>query len=77
MKIVEGNYIGTGLKICIVASRFNELITNKLVGGALDALKRHGVADDDITLAWVPGALRFLWQRTRRPQAENMTALFV
>jgi 6,7-dimethyl-8-ribityllumazine synthase len=56
MKIVEGNYIGTGLKICIVASRFNELITNKLVGGALDALKRHGVADDDITLAWVPGA---------------------
>lgn len=56
MKITEGSYIGTGLKMCLVASRFNELITNKLVGGALDALKRHGVADDDITLAWVPGA---------------------
>ncbi len=56
MKVLEGFYEGKGLKIAIVASRFNEFITNKLVGGAEDCLRRHNVADDDITLAWVPGA---------------------
>lgn len=43
-------------KIAIVASRFNEIITNKLLGGALDAFKRHGGDDDNIDVAWVPGA---------------------
>lgn len=54
-KIIEGNLIGTGLKIGIVVGRFNEFITSKLLGGAEDALKRHGVADEDITILWVPG----------------------
>lgn len=54
--IIEGKYNGEGLCIGIVASRFNEFITTKLVGGALDTLKRHGVEDDDIDIAWVPGA---------------------
>ena len=56
MKVLEGFYEGKGLKIAIVASRFNEFITNKLVGGAEDCLRRHNVAEEDITLAWVPGA---------------------
>ncbi len=56
MKVLEGIYCGKELKIAIVASRFNEFITSKLIGGAQDCLVRHGVADDDITLAWVPGA---------------------
>ena len=56
MKILEGFYEGKGLKVAIVASRFNEFITSKLVGGAEDCLRRHNVAEDDITLAWVPGA---------------------
>lgn len=56
MKVLEGIYEGNGLRIAIVASRFNEFITAKLVGGAEDCLRRHGVAEDDITLAWVPGA---------------------
>ncbi len=56
MKTLEGIYSGQGHKIAIVASRFNEFITSKLIGGAQDCLVRHGVADDDITLAWVPGA---------------------
>ena len=56
MKVLEGIYEGKGLRVAIVASRFNEFIVNKLVGGAEDCLRRHGVADDDITLAWVPGA---------------------
>ena len=52
----EAQLIGTGLKVGIVVGRFNELITSKLLGGALDGLKRHGVAEDDIDVAWVPGA---------------------
>jgi 6,7-dimethyl-8-ribityllumazine synthase len=55
-KVYQGNLIGTGLKIGIVVSRFNEFITSKLLGGALDALDRHGVKDEDIEVAWVPGA---------------------
>lgn len=56
MRILEGNMIGTGLRIGIVAARFNEFITSKLVSGAADTLKRHGVSENDIELAWVPGA---------------------
>ena len=56
MNVLEGIYEGSGLRIAIVASRFNEFITAKLVGGAEDCLLRHNVAGDDITLAWVPGA---------------------
>lgn len=56
MKVLEGNVIGNGMKIGIVAARFNEFIVSKLIGGAEDALVRHGVDTDDIELAWVPGA---------------------
>ncbi len=52
----EGNLVGTGLKIGIVVGRFNEFITSKLLGGAQDALKRHGVNEVDVDVAWVPGA---------------------
>ena len=57
MKTLEGMYDGKGLKIAIVASRFNEFITTKLVGGAEDCLLRHGTDGDDITLAWVPASM--------------------
>ena len=56
MKILEGNMVADGIKIGIVASRFNEFIVSKLISGAEDGLIRHGVNEDDITLAWVPGA---------------------
>ena len=56
MKVLEGNLVAERLKIGIVAARFNEFIVSKLIGGAEDALKRHGVREDDIELAWVPGA---------------------
>jgi 6,7-dimethyl-8-ribityllumazine synthase len=52
----EGQLIGTGLKIGIVCSRFNELVTSKLLSGALDSLVRHGVAQENVTVCWVPGA---------------------
>lgn len=56
MKTVEGKVVAEGLKIGIVGARFNEFIVSKLISGARDGLVRHGVNDDDITLAWVPGA---------------------
>ncbi|MDF2537198.1 MAG: 6,7-dimethyl-8-ribityllumazine synthase [Herbinix sp.] len=56
MRITEGNLIGQGLKFGIVAGRFNDFIGGKLISGALDALKRHGVTDENIELCWVPGA---------------------
>jgi 6,7-dimethyl-8-ribityllumazine synthase len=55
-KTYEGHLVGTGLKIGIVVGRFNEFITSKLLSGALDALKRHGVDEQDVEVAWVPGA---------------------
>ena len=56
MKTIEGKLIATGLKVGIVASRFNEFITGKLLGGAEDAFIRHGGNADDLEVAWVPGA---------------------
>lgn len=56
MKTIEGKLTAQGLRFGIIAARFNEFITNKLVSGAVDALTRHGAATEDITLAWVPGA---------------------
>lgn len=56
MTVFEGDLIGSGLKIGVVVSRFNELLSSRLLGGAKDALARHGVADDDVDVAWVPGA---------------------
>ncbi|AOM82751.1 6,7-dimethyl-8-ribityllumazine synthase [Salisediminibacterium beveridgei] len=55
-KTFEGHLVGSGLKFGIVVGRFNEFITSKLLGGAEDALKRHGVDDDNVDIAWVPGA---------------------
>ena len=56
VKTYQGKFIGKNLKVGIVVARFNEFITNKLLGGALDALERHGVDPKDIEVAWVPGA---------------------
>jgi 6,7-dimethyl-8-ribityllumazine synthase len=56
LKTFEGNLVSRDIKIGIVAARFNEFITSKLIGGALDGLKRHEVGEDDIDIAWVPGA---------------------
>lgn len=55
-KIFEGNLVGSGLKVGIVVGRFNEFITGKLLSGAQDALKRHGVEEENVDIAWVPGA---------------------
>ena len=56
MNVYEGSLVSQGIKVGIVAARFNEFIVSKLVSGALDGLKRHDVKDEDIDVAWVPGA---------------------
>ena len=56
MNVVEGRLQGDGMRVAVAASRFNDLITDRLVAGARDALVRHGVDEASITLAWVPGA---------------------
>ena len=56
MRTFEGKFDGRDVKIAIVAGRFNEFITSKLVGGALDVLKRNDVSEESIDIAWVPGA---------------------
>jgi 6,7-dimethyl-8-ribityllumazine synthase len=56
MSVFEGDLIGSGLKVGIVVSRFNELLSSRLLGGALDALGRHGIPEESVDVAWVPGA---------------------
>ena len=56
MRTLEGKLVAEDMKVGIVAARFNEFITNKLLGGALDGLTRHDVREEDIEVAWVPGA---------------------
>ena len=56
MKTLEGKLVSKKIKVGIVCARFNEFITSKLLGGAIDGLVRHDVKEDDIKVAWVPGA---------------------
>ena len=56
MRVIEGKLLGTGLRVAITASRFNELVVNKLIEGAKDILLRHDVSHNNIDVYWVPGA---------------------
>ena len=56
MSVIEGLLTVTNEKFCIIVSRFNEFITSKLLSGAVDELKRHGVKEDNIDIVWCPGA---------------------
>ena len=56
MNVFEGQLIAKDLKVGIVVARFNEFIGSKLLSGAMDGLKRHGMSEEEITVAWVPGA---------------------
>ncbi len=75
MSRIEGNLIGTGLKLGIVAGRFNEFISGKLVEGANDALRRHGVGEADIDTAWVPGAFEIPFIAKRMAQSGRYHAV--
>lgn len=74
-KLFEGMLLGEGLKIGVVASRFNEFITRKLLDGAQDALLRHGVAADNIDIAWVPGAFEIPLVAQKLAQTKKYDAI--
>jgi 6,7-dimethyl-8-ribityllumazine synthase len=67
MKVIEGTLVSKGYKLALVVSRFNELISRKLLEGAMDCLIRHEVKEEDITVLWVPGAFEI-------PQVARMAA---
>jgi 6,7-dimethyl-8-ribityllumazine synthase len=75
MSVFEGDLIGSGLKVGIVVSRFNELLSSRLLGGALDALGRHGVAEDGVDVAWVPGAFEIPMVAHRMAASKKYDAL--
>jgi 6,7-dimethyl-8-ribityllumazine synthase len=74
-KSFEGNLVGSGLKVGIVVGRFNEFITSKLLSGAEDALKRHGVAEEDVDVAWVPGAFEIPLIAQKMAQSKKYDAV--
>jgi len=75
MKTIEGNLVAEKIRVAIVAARFNEFIVSKLIGGALDGLKRHGVEDDAISLAWVPGAFEIPLAAKRLAARDDIDAV--
>lgn len=74
-KHYEGMLLGKGLKFAVVASRFNEFITKKLLEGAQDALLRHGVSEGDIDTAWVPGSFEIPLVAKRLAQTKKYNAV--
>jgi 6,7-dimethyl-8-ribityllumazine synthase len=75
VKVIEGNLIAKGKKFCIVASRFNDFITKELICGCQDALTRHGVANEDLTIAWVPGAFEIPTVAQRLVKSKSYDAI--
>lgn len=75
MAEITGNPVGSGRRLAVVASRFNETVTRALVDGALDALVRHGVAFDDIDVMWVPGAWELPMAVRRAMSSERYEAV--
>ncbi len=76
MKTLEGKVVADGsIKIGIVGARFNEFIVSKLISGAVDGLVRHGVDDDNITLAWVPGAFEIPFMAKKMAMSGNYDAV--
>ena len=76
MRTLEGKLVSeNGIKVGIVAARFNEFITSKLVGGALDGLKRENVKDEDIDVAWVPGAFEIPLIASKMAQSRKYDAI--
>lgn len=74
-KMYEGHLVSQNLKYAIVVGRFNEFITSKLLGGALDGLKRHGVQDDHIEIAWVPGAFEIAMVAQKMAESKKYHAV--
>lgn len=75
MKILEGKLVANDIRIGLVASRFNEFIVSKLINGAVDGLVRHDISEDNITLAWVPGAFEIPLAAKKMAESGNYDAV--
>ena len=75
MKTIEGKLDATGLKVGIIVSRFNEFITSKLLGGAVDCIKRNSGNEENITVAWVPGAFEIPAMAKKLVQSKKFDAV--
>lgn len=75
VKVIEGKLVAEGKKFGIVCSRFNEFISQKLLEGALDGLKRHGVKDEEITIAWVPGSFEIPYAAKKMAESKKYDAV--
>ena len=75
MKTFEGNLVSKDIRVGIVAARFNEFITSKLISGAMDGLVRHNVNEDNIHIAWVPGAFEIPLIASKMARSGNYDAI--
>jgi 6,7-dimethyl-8-ribityllumazine synthase len=75
VKVIEGNLVGRDVNIAIIVSRFNHFITRHLLDGALDALTRHGVNDEKITVVWVPGSFEIPLIAKKLAQSQKYEAI--
>ena len=75
MHTLEGKLVSNHSRIGIVVARFNEFVTSKLLSGAMDGLIRHGVSDDDVTVAWVPGAFEIPLIASKMAKSGNYDAV--
>ena len=75
MNILEGKVVAEGMKVGIVVARFNEFITSKLLSGAIDGLVRHDVKEDDVDVAWVPGAFEIPLVASKRAKSRKYDAV--
>ncbi|MHB8394886.1 MAG: 6,7-dimethyl-8-ribityllumazine synthase [Candidatus Dormibacteria bacterium] len=75
MREIHGTLDGSGLRVCLVAARFNETVVTRLVDGALRAMRQHGVAEDHLELIWVPGAFEIAVAAAERLQQGGVDAL--
>ena len=75
MKTFEGRLVAEGLKVGIIVARFNEFIGSKLLSGAIDGLVRHGMNEEDIEVAWVPGAFEIPVAAQRMAQSKKYDAI--
>lgn len=74
-KVLEGNLIAKGKKFGIVVSRFNSFLTQKLLDGAVDTLKRHGAGENDIEVAWVPGSFEIPYAAKKLAEDKKFNAV--
>ncbi len=75
MNVLEGKLVAEGMKVGIVAARFNEFITSKLLSGAVDGLSRHGMEEENIDVAWVPGAFEIPFIATKMADSKKYDAV--